>query len=66
MRFTLAGEVPRMIVSGTTLSRMVRAGLFLQPVRIAKRNTGYTQTARASDLFAFAEYVFVTGWGARA
>jgi prophage regulatory protein len=42
MRFIRAREVLRMIgVSRTTLWRMVRAGLFPQPVRITKRNTGY-------------------------
>jgi prophage regulatory protein len=42
MRFIRASEVLRMIgVSRTTLWRMVRAGLFPQPVRITKRNTGY-------------------------
>jgi prophage regulatory protein len=42
MRFIRASEVVRMIgVSRTTLWRMVRAGVFPQPVRITKRNTGY-------------------------
>ena len=42
MRFIMASEVLRMIgVSRTTLWRMVRAGLFPQPVRITRRNTGY-------------------------
>ena len=42
MRFIRASEVVRMIgVSRTTLWRLVRAGLFPQPVRITKRNTGY-------------------------
>ena len=61
MRFTLAGEVPRMIVSGTTPWRMV-------PVVQSKLRDDLhaAQTARARDLFAFDEYVFVTGLGARA
>lgn len=42
MRFIRASEVLSMIgVSRTTLWRMVRAGLFPQPVRITKRNTSY-------------------------
>ena len=42
MRFIRASEVLRMIgVSRATLWRMVRAGLFPQPVRITKRNTSY-------------------------
>ena len=42
MRFIRARDVISMIgVSRTTLWRMVRAGLFPQPVRITKRNTSY-------------------------